>query len=70
MEATTRTAGELTTGMEAQVAVVDTVAASRLEAVTTTIARAPTTRVALEQVEVTANHRYKHWAYNNPRINL
>lgn len=63
MEATTRTAGELTTGMEAQEAVVDTTATSSLEAVTTTTARAPTTRVALEQVEATANHRYQDRAY-------
>lgn len=59
MEATARIAGDRTTGMEAQEAVVvDTTATSSLEAVTTTTARAPTTRVALEQVEATANHRY------------
>lgn len=68
MEATARIAGDLTTGMEAQEAVVvvvvvvvvvlDTTATSSLEAVTTTTARAPTTRVALEQVEATTKHRY------------
>ncbi|XP_016117447.1 integumentary mucin C.1-like [Sinocyclocheilus grahami] len=42
--------------MEAQEAVVDTTAPSNLEAVTTTTARAPTTRVALDQLEATAKH--------------
>lgn len=63
MEATTRIAGEITTGTEAQEVVVDTTAASSLEAVTTTTARSPTTRVALDHLEATASHRYKDMAY-------
>ena len=57
MEATIRIAGATTTGREALGDVVTTTATSSLAEATTTIARYPTTREALEAAEDIASPR-------------